>query len=175
ASVRAGLHAMVSRPGIEVIGEIAGSEGLSEAIESDRPDILLLDHTPLDGTRVISVAVEAGIPIVALGEEREGYRELSRSSPGGWGYLLKDSEGEEIAGALLAASAGVAAIDRSLFPDITPALTAAIGEESAVLTKREMEVLQLMAQGLPNKAIAARLGITAHTVKYHVAAILSKL
>ncbi len=181
ASVRAGLQVLLAQSGqVEVVGEASGSEDLKHLIGDSRHDSLLLDYSSMDGPAVIALAAQAEIPLVVLGDDRDGYRSLAAVAQGGWGYLLKDAEGDEITGALLAAASGVAALDRSLVTTLPDsAKRADLGAEAASgtesLTARELDVLQLMASGLPNKTIASRLGISQHTVKFHVAAILSKL
>src|SRR5437879_13350136 len=109
----------------------------------------------------------SGAGLVVLGDHRSGYQRLASRSLSGWAYLVKEAEGAEIAGAVRAAAAGLVALDRSLAPLLaaaTPlaqtggfATTSMAGE---ALTAREREVLQLMAQGLPNKQIASRLSIS---------------
>jgi DNA-binding CsgD family transcriptional regulator len=81
----------------------------------------------------------------------------------GWGYLPKEAQGQQILAAILAVGNG---------------LTVQAGRQSETpspLTEREHTVLQYLAQGLPNKIIASRLGVTTHTIKFHVAQILGKL
>src|SRR5690348_14655726 len=108
-----------------------------------------------------------------------------------FGALRRDATAEEIVAALGAVSGGLIALDRRLAGDLLAApervssgagagMPAGPGEERVAvadetLTPRELEVLQLMAQGLPNKLIAQRLHITEHTAKFHVSAILTKL
>lgn len=99
-----------------------------------------------------------------------------------YGLLRRDAATEEIMGALRAVGDGLIALDRYLSRALlADALTARPEEASPPtgndepLTARELEVLQLLAQGLPNKLIAQRLHISEHTAKYHVSAILTKL
>jgi DNA-binding NarL/FixJ family response regulator len=99
-----------------------------------------------------------------------------------FGALRRDATAEEITAALAAVGSGLVALDRRLARDVlaAPARTAVAAPEGALLagetlTPREREVLQLMAEGLPNKLIANRLRITEHTAKFHVSAILTKL
>lgn len=98
-----------------------------------------------------------------------------------FGAVLRDATGDEIAGAARAVAQGLIVLDRRLAQDLLAAPEhvsaeverAPAGDET--LTVREREVLQLMAQGLPNKLIANRLHISEHTAKFHVSAILLKL
>jgi DNA-binding NarL/FixJ family response regulator len=99
----------------------------------------------------------------------------------GWALLSRDAGSAMIAGAARAAASGLLVLDpsaASLLGSRTDAATAGeLAEAPAVeaLTPRETEVLQWMAQGLPNKVIAARLGVSLHTIKFHVVSILAKL
>jgi DNA-binding CsgD family transcriptional regulator len=91
----------------------------------------------------------------------------------GTGYLSFDASGEEIVYAGLAASKGLVVYDATTQPSAERVATAF--EDPTPMTTRELEILQLMADGLPNKQIALRLRISIHTVKFHVGAILEKL
>jgi DNA-binding NarL/FixJ family response regulator len=132
---------------------------------------------------------------------RMAARHAANEAGNGWAYLSKEAEAGEIAGAVRAAAAGLVALEASLALVLASglssdaaanpsegelrrharragAITNGAGETTSpgeTLTAREIQVLQLMAQGLPNKIIAARLGISLHTAKFHVASILSKL
>ena len=89
-------------------------------------------------------------------------------------YLTREAGAEELAAAVRAVSQGLAVFSPALLAGRSPS-EATQAPSPDVLTEREREVLPLLADGLPNKAIALRLGISEHTVKFHVGAILSKL
>lgn len=97
----------------------------------------------------------------------------------GFGALPRDAGTEEIISALLAAASGLTVLDRSLALEALAGLARGrpepVSEPTEPLTAREREVLQLLAQGIPNKQIAQRLSISEHTVKFHVSAIMTKL
>jgi DNA-binding NarL/FixJ family response regulator len=164
-----------------VVGEVGGSGDLIRIYAHTPADVVVCDYTPADGLEVVAAATEHGVAVVLLGDGEAGYRELAASDLPGWAYLRKEADGEEIVGAVRAAAAGLVVLDRLLAPVFCPPLPFAepLAEESLLpdetLTPREREVIQLMAQGLPNKNIAARLAISLHTVKFHVASILAKL
>ncbi len=182
SSVRAGLRTLLAEAeGFRVVGEVNGDDGLARALSESRPDVVVYDYSLPDGPDIVAAVADSGAALVLLGDGETGYRELAGSGLAGWGYLRKEAGGEEIAGAIRAAAVGLAVIDRLLVPSLCPPLPFASphSEESLMpeetLTPREREVIQLMAQGLPNKNIAARLSISLHTVKFHVASILAKL
>jgi len=201
ASVRAGLHALLAgAEGVRVLGEAgttAGGDTLARLLRDIRPDVVLLDAA--DGGTLSGVlsalvapvgtrAVRDDIPaLVVLGDvpseelpRLQGARDLP-----GWAYLLREADGPQIVGAVRAAAEGLVVLDRSLAARAGAGATIGGGHAlnspvpsdipGETLTAREIEVLQLMAEGLPNKIIATRLGISLHTAKFHVAQILGKL
>lgn len=99
----------------------------------------------------------------------------------GFGALPRDAGAEEIVAAILAAASGLTVLDRGLAQEALAGLARGqvdaqpVNEQEEPLTAREREVLQLLAQGIPNKQIAQRLSISEHTVKFHVSAIMTKL
>ncbi|HEY7851244.1 MAG TPA: response regulator transcription factor [Ktedonobacterales bacterium] len=108
--------------------------------------------------------------------------ELARLVTGdglGFGALPRDAGTEEIVAAALAVASGLTALDRALAQEALAGLARGrpepVSDQSEPLTAREREVLQLLAQGIPNKQIAQRLSISEHTVKFHVSAIMTKL
>jgi DNA-binding NarL/FixJ family response regulator len=181
--VRAGLHALVAdAEGCEVSGAVSGSEELERVLQEAPPEVVLFDQNESDAARVLAIMERSEAALVVLGERRDDFQELAARPLKGWAYLLKEADGTEIAGAIRAAAAGLIVLDAGLAP-LLPSLRPPAEEGQAAaaspagegLTAREREVLQLLAEGLPNKQIASRLGITPHTAKFHVASILAKL
>jgi DNA-binding NarL/FixJ family response regulator len=100
----------------------------------------------------------------------------------GFGALQRDATGEEIVAAIFAVAGGLITLDRRLAGDllgaperIQPPTPEHLADTEEALTARELEVLQLLAEGLPNKLIATQLHISEHTAKFHVSAIMLKL
>jgi DNA-binding NarL/FixJ family response regulator len=104
---------------------------------------------------------------------------LRRLPVEGWGVVSRDATGAELRAAVAAAAQGLvvlpAALVRGLGRDELGLPPPGVGALEEALTPRELEVLDLLSQGLANKAIAARLGISENTVKFHVAAVIGKL
>jgi DNA-binding NarL/FixJ family response regulator len=149
---RAGFESVLEgKPGIELV------ESLAEA------DVVLRDDLPqgFEGS--------GAVPSVVLSEEALTSRVLRT---GVHAILARDAGAEQIVAALHAASAGLIAI-----PARASALLLPPAAESEVesLTPREMETLEMLAEGLSNKQIAVALGISEHTAKFHVNSILGKL
>jgi two-component system nitrate/nitrite response regulator NarL len=184
--VRAGLDGLVSgEPGCLVAGRVASSVDLRSAVEAYRPDVVLWDLGWNPGTALegLTEAAPTDLPLVLLLPD-EAYAAEAWSA-GARGLLRRDVEAARLAAGLLATAQGLSVVD----PDFMGALmTATADGETAKgasspgslalveeLTPRELGVLRLMAEGLPNKIIAVRLGISEHTVKFHVNAILGKL
>jgi DNA-binding NarL/FixJ family response regulator len=180
ASVRAGLHALlVSIDDFTIVGEASGSAELEQLLLETPVDVVLYDDHEEDMARVLQVLSrsKSELGLVMLSDGHSDYQLLLDCPLRGWAYLLQETaDGAEIAGAIRAVVAGLIVLDRSLLKSAAPLaqLSLSVGAEET-LTPREREVLQLMAQGLPNKVIAKHLDISLHTVKFHVGAILTKL
>lgn len=177
AAVRAGLHVLLAdEEEFEVVEEVGGSDELAMLVRSLAPDVVVYDVQEGDLCAILAAMEGSTAGLVALTENRNDVRLLAGSPVSGWGALLKDADGPTLAGAIHAVAAGLISLDRSLAPLLTsPSVSVTAEAPGETLTTREREVLQLMAQGLPNKNIAARLHISQHTVKFHVASILAKL
>lgn len=166
ASARRGLEAAV-RPPHEAVGSAPLGPLLREAARRHDPDLLLLEVGPDDPDPAALLAGLGPLPAVVLADEPQV--EWLR---GGAGALLRREAGEaEIAAALQAAAAGLLAVHPEVLDLPRPRPTGP-GE---ALTAREAEVLEMMAEGLSNKEIAARLGISDNTVKFHLASVYGKL
>jgi DNA-binding NarL/FixJ family response regulator len=185
--VRRGLLAFLgSEPDIDVVGQAAGGAEALEllaAMESDgrRPDVIVMDlqMAPVDGiesTRQIR-ARYGDVKVVALTSFAEEDRVHAALQAGASGYILKDSDADDVAAAVRAAHRGEVKIDalvaRRLMSSIRhPADT---DHRASDLTSRELDVLRLVAAGKPNKQIAAELSISERTARTHVSRILRKL
>ncbi len=175
-TVRAGLRALLqSDDEIAIIGETEGVQAGAVPL-SPLPDVLLLDASAAPG---VLDALETAAPetaVVVLGADAE----MVSRRPGraARGFLTRDAGAPELSAALKAVAQGLTVIDGPLTRAVLverPAHTASGIEVEEPLTRREVEVLQLLAAGLPNKTIAVRLGISEHTAKFHVSSVLSKL
>jgi DNA-binding NarL/FixJ family response regulator len=174
--VRSALGRVVSEgTGNRVVGRIPGGVDLQEALERYRADLILwdlgwepsLEIAPLPG------AENASLPLLVLLPD-DGYA-ADLWSIGARGLLPRDADAASIAAALHGVSQGLAVIHPSLAPAITAVRDASTLRLDEMLTPRELEVIGLLAEGLPNRTISQRLGISEHTVKFHVNAILGKL
>jgi DNA-binding NarL/FixJ family response regulator len=176
--VRDGLAAMLgTQPDFQVIGEAGnGAEAVAEAARL-RPDVVLMDleMPSLDGIEAIRRlrAADPAVQVVVLTAFDTDERILGALQAGAQGYLLKGAPRAEIFAAIRAVSAGGALIPPVVASKLLRRVRAA--ESPDALTAREREVLGLVAAGLANKEIAARLAISERTVKFHVSALLSKL
>ena len=184
--VRRGLLAfLASEPDIDVVGEAAGGAEALEllaSMESDgrRPDVIIMDlqMSPVDGiesTREIR-ARYGDLKVVALTSFAEEERVHAALQAGASGYVLKDSDAEDVVAAVRAAHRGDVQIDRLVARRLMASLHhAEPADPVSELTTRELDVLRLVAAGKPNKQIAAELTISERTARTHVSRILRKL
>jgi DNA-binding NarL/FixJ family response regulator len=186
AVVRRGLKAFLdSEPDLEVVGEAGGGAQALEllarlASEGRSPHVVVMDlqMEPLDGiesTRQIR-SRHSEVEVVALTSFGEEERVHAALEAGASGYLLKDSDADEVSTAIRAAHRGELPLD----PAIARGLTSSLRAESragpdAELTARELEILRLLGAGKANKEIAAELQISERTARTHVSNILGKL
>jgi DNA-binding NarL/FixJ family response regulator len=177
-SVRAGLRALVAgEPDIDVLAVHAGAD--EEDAPGTAPDALLVDvETDRRDLPARLVARYPDAAPVLLLDGPDAYQPPDDDAARPWAALLRDATAEEILAALRAVTRGLVVLDPSiarltLFRAPTPVRYP--DELGEALTERETEVLQLLALGLPNKTIAARLGISEHTAKFHVGSIMAKL
>src|SRR5207248_9693673 len=109
ASVRAGLQSLLAgEEDLAVVSEVSGSAELEALLPEVSPDVVLADLNGSDGPRVIAVVAASEAGLVALGEERAGYRQLAGQPLRGWASLLEAADGGEIAAAVRAAASAPA-------------------------------------------------------------------
>ncbi len=179
AMVRRGLATFLRAfSELSLAGEAgSGEEGIRLCAEL-QPDVVLMDMMlpGIDGLEAIRVIRKRNphVQILALTSFKEGELIRQALEAGAIGYLLKDVSADELASAIRAAHGGRA----TLSPEATQSLVQTANQPHAPsfeLTERERAVLGLMAEGLSNTQIAARLVVSRSTIKTHVSAILTKL
>lgn len=182
--LREGMAHLLEEAGYEVVGQAGNADELILKVRSYRPDVAVVDirmpptqtdeglraakqirrEFPLTGVLVLSAYLESEYALELLSESAEGV-----------GYLLKDrvSDVEQFLSAVRRVGEGGSALD----PEIVSRLVGRRRRQDPIaeLTPREREVLTLMAEGLSNAAIAARLVVTARAVEKHVTSIFAKL
>lgn len=176
---RAGLAALLgNQPDCRIVGQVSSGITVTDDLEIYRPDIAVYDLGWTPATGLDTLALLRDLPVLALLPDDEQIGDVLgalRETPC-YGLLLGDSAPEMLVTALYAVAGGLLVIDPALSPAILP-----VGDEAPLeplieeLTPRESQVLQLLAEGIANKAIANSLSISEHTVKFHVKALMTKL
>jgi DNA-binding NarL/FixJ family response regulator len=184
--VRRGLLAFFeTEPDLEPVGDVAGGAQALDLLgrldgDGKRPDVVVMDlqMEPMDGielTRQIR-ARYGEVEVVALTSFAEDERVQAALEAGASGYLLKDSDPDQLAAAIRAAHRGELQLDPAVARRLMSSLRAPSAEDPAAeLTPREHEVLRLVGEGRANKDIAAELGVSERTARTHVSNILAKL
>ncbi len=181
--LREGLGRSMREQGFDVVGEASdGAEAVAMA-QRVRPDVILMDVTmpEMDGVEACrQVRLELpGTQVVMLTMHADQEVLASAIRAGASGYLVKDCSTEEIASAVRMAASGETALSpqlaASMLNEVRKWDKAAAAEEERVVTKREEEVLQLIADGCSTPEVAAKLYISQKTVKNHLASIYQKL
>jgi DNA-binding NarL/FixJ family response regulator len=183
ALIRAGLGALLAElSGTTIVGQASSEDDLQAAVAAHHPDAILWDVGRDAGTGALRLADFVddfpALPVVALLPDAAAVRSVWGA--GARGLLPRDADLERILGALVASVQGFVVLEPAFVAGLIPRRGATDDVPNAELlpeqlTPRELEVLRLLADGLPNKTIAHRLGISEHTVKFHVNAILGKL
>jgi two-component system NarL family response regulator len=169
---------------IDVVGDCEDGPTAVDACARLAPDVVLMDvrmpgTTGIDATRTIAERHPAVRVVMLTGSQSES--DLFESvRAGAAGYLLKESDAGEVADAVRVVARGQGFVSPAMTPNLLAefnalTLRAEDGEDGRRLTRREMEILGLVAHGLSNKQIAAELVISQNTVKNHVRNILEKL
>ncbi len=173
---RSGLAALLAeRSEYSIAGQIASNTDLSANLGVYLPDVIVWDvgWNAAAGLERLADAGDLGVPVVALVPEAAVASDAWIA--GARGLFLRSTEIERLVTALPAIARGLIVLDPALGSAMLLPHERAVSPPSEALTTRESQVLQYLAEGLPNKAIAQKLGISEHTVKFHVNAILGKL
>src|SRR5438105_749077 len=168
-SIRVGLADMLSTHGHTVLSDDEAADSTVWVLDSPSAPGLdaLIAHRYSDSPRAA----------VVLSDDPSQPAQLARAGLRGWACLARDADADQLDLAVRSAEAGLVLMDLPLAATslALPSLAAGTAESIEPLTARELQVLQLVAQGLPNKGIARRLGISENTAKFHVASLCGKL
>jgi DNA-binding NarL/FixJ family response regulator len=182
--LREGLVRLLTEAGFEVVGQAGDAEDLLRKVRAHRPDVALVDvrmpptqtDEGLQAAREIrSELPEVSVLVLSHDVEEANVGELFADNAEGLGYLLKDRVGD--LDTFIEAVRRVAAGGSALDPEVVSRLLGRRRHDDplAALSPREREVLEQMAEGRSNAAIAERLVITERAVEKHVGSIFSKL
>jgi DNA-binding NarL/FixJ family response regulator len=182
ALLRDGIVRLLEAHECEVSAAVADADAFLAALEAERPDVCVVDVRlpPGFSDEGVRAAIEArrrypALPVLILSQyvEQTYARELFAGGEGGVGYLLKDrvANPSEFVDALKRVAAGGTALD----PEAVAELLGTGEDRLSLLTPREREVLELMAEGRSNSGIASRLTITDRAVEKHISNIFWKL
>ena len=179
---RTALQNRLKAQGVKIVGTASSVDTVGSDLSDAQADVLLVDATGESPEAIIESLTEsdlaAEIPIVVLTEASAPAASAQALQAGIRALLPCEVSTDQLAAALQAAAAGLVVLHPTEVPDAFPAAAPAsqpLAELPEPLTRREREVLQMLAAGLANKEIASRLKISDHTAKFHVAAILGKL
>jgi len=173
--VREGLRLALSRsPQVRVVGEAGDGESAVALVERRRPDVVLMDiRMPgmdgLDATRMIMEREPQTAVIIFTAYSERALLARGLES-GARGYLLKEAAHDTLLRAIEKVATGESFVDPALMPSVLAAK-----DREELLTAREREILKLLADGMSNSDVAAKLFISQETVKSHVRHILTKL
>jgi DNA-binding NarL/FixJ family response regulator len=180
--LREGLARLLADAGFEVVGQAGDAEDLLRKVRGHKPDVAVIDirmpPTHVDeglqaARRIREELPEVGILILSQYVEERYATMLLSDGAEGVGYLLKDrvAEIERFTEAVRRVGEGGSALD----PEVVAQMVGRREEPLAELSPREREVLELMAEGLSNRAIAGRIFVSERAVERHVTSIFSKL
>ncbi len=180
--IRAGLQSMLTDSRVDIVGSAADLESVSGQLVDVEPDVVLVEVAADAQEELLNALEDAELaqeyPVILLSEQPKTAWLSKALRTGMRAVLPRDVAPEQLRAALEAAAAGLVVIHPS---ELDTVLSATVGPSAPLdellepLTRRERQVLQMLAAGLANKEIAARLAISDHTVKFHVASILGKL
>lgn len=173
---RAGLAALLANePDCTVVGQVASDVDLLAKVDIYQPDILLWDLGWNPALVLDQLANLADIEVPAVVLVPDLLYAITAWVTGVYGLLPRNIDTEKLVATLRAVHQGLITLDPEVARALLPNIQTDLAPLVETLTARELEVLQHLARGLTNKAIARQLDISEHTVKFHVNAIMGKL
>jgi DNA-binding NarL/FixJ family response regulator len=178
ALVRTGLAQLLTAvDDFEIVGEASDGQEAIDLALALAPDVVLMDVSMpdvggIEATRRL-LQKEPSLRVVMLTAFHDRERVLEAIDAGAVGYLLKDAEPDDLVRGVHAAARGESPLDPRAASEVLGARTRA--RPAADLTAREREVLELLADGLANKQIARKLGISEKTVKTHLTSVFQRI
>lgn len=171
--------ALGAQPDFTVAGTATSLAEARALVVSAAPDVVLLDHRLPDGLGVDAIGdlkrLRPSVDVVVLTAAAEDAMLVTATEAGCAGFILKTSPLDELVAAVRTAAAGEISVSSELLARLLNRLQQQHSGPVTDLTARELEILQLIAEGLTNGAIATRLFISVNTVRNHVQGVLSKL
>ena len=181
--VRYGIAAVLEQVDrVDLVGEAADGDELLAVVRREQPDVVLTDlsmpgRSGLEALRALATS-DPDLPVLVLTMHADDSSVLAALRAGARGYLIKGADGAELVRAIEAVAAGDAVYGGPVASRIRALLVGPrepAGPPFPELTEREREVLDLLAAGMRNHAIAHRLGLSEKTVRNHVSTVLTKL
>jgi DNA-binding NarL/FixJ family response regulator len=180
ALVRQGFRMILSaQPDMEIIGEAGNGREAVELAEKLQPDVIIMDVTMpelngIEATRRIAISVpRARVLALSMHKDSVYVREILRS--GARGYLLKDSDDSDLISAVRSVAKGEGYLSPSVSDAVLTDYRRHVTDPIDLLTTREREVLQMIAEGKTNKEIATTLHLSVYTVEAHRGRVMEKL
>ena len=172
-------HALAAEDDLVVVGVATSVEGARAQTRSAAPDVVLLDHRLPDGDGVGAIpalqSLRPSVQVVILTATTSDRVLVAAMEAGAAGFIAKTQPLDDVLAGVRAAAQGESVVSSKLLSRLLPRLHRRNRAPATTLTEREREILDLLAQGLPNADIAQQLSLSVHTVRNHVANLSAKL